>query len=894
MGGLSHLFDFNHCSMARKVLTQKRHGGGFEAPRNSLEFPVEASQSYTAVGDNTQYSYRDEWPVNTYQTEASMKKLINEEISKQTNTRHKAPSVVARLMGMDMLPIDSKPVTQQYEKKNEKQRISFFKHDQNTKVSGDQVHGNSNYFGQREFDSFQLNKDRDTNHQCVGIKVRKPKSREHPQEEELQKFKKEFQEWQAARFRECSNAVEPGRIPSQWLAQETLNREKFALHANSSRTTGGENPFEMNRNEVKSRSQDGGMLKHQGSRKEHFSSEPEGPYSLRSRTLSRDSELFPLMDSGPRLDMFSAPTRIVILRPGPERISDNEGSWVSSSGISEERGSIEDFLEEVKERLKYELQGKSKRGTSVRGGGIETPYREKPSEPKQIAQRIAKQVRENVTRDLGINLLRSESTRSSRSEIQHNGPGCPEFINKDTRRVLAERLRNVIKGETDLHVPTAATGGSNSAMLDKMRGRRGKSVGDLKPGGKLNCWDIMEDEPEMQTKSFRHGPDDVVMHHRDLSPRNLSRSLSAPVSGTSFGKLLLEDRHILTGAHIRRKHEAIESVTVDVRKHKKERFNFKEKVSSFKYSFTLRGRLFRRKIQLLEKPHKNESDSKKDITSELTGVMNFGERHENYTEVPPSPASVGSSVHEEVWRAAEHLSSASTPDISPLEDSTVPRVFKEISHNLNELRMQLLELEGDSLNETVIEEQTLEAEMELEDEAEAYIRDLLVASGVYESSSDKVLSRWDPFAKPISTEIFEEVEESYRKMMKDHEESEGDEGEIKVNRKLLLDLANEALSIILGPPVTMSRFRKKAIGPTPRPPLGRKLLDCVWVIVRAHLYPPTDKTCYSLDDMLARDLRSTPWSGLMNEEIDALGKDMESHIIGDLIKEIVKDIFQNR
>lgn len=858
MGGLPHLCDFNQGIMARKVITQKIQSGGLEAPRNSLELPVEISQSYFADGDNIPYSYevRSEWSENSYPSEASMKKLINEEMSKRPNNKRNGPSVVARLMGMDMLPLENKTVSQQAEKKNEKPRTSLQNKEHNKRGSIGHVHRNSNSSKQIKFD--EHNEDRDPNHQHVGLKSKKPKPREHPQEEELQKFKKEFEAWQAARFRECTKAVELDRIRSQLLAQKTLNLKKIALCENSSRSTRSEKkPVELKSHTVKERSPGGGELEHCGYGREHFSSEQKESYTLRSRTLSRD------------FDISSAPTKIVILRPGIDRISSMDESWVSSSGTSEERGSIEHFLEEVKQRLKYELQGKVQSGNRIRGGGIETPYSEKPSDPKQIAQRIAKQVRESVTRDFGRNLLRSESTRSYRSEIQYNEPGSPEFINRDTRRLLAERLRNVLKGETNLHNPT----------------------GPCSSSSKLSCSDIVEDEPEIQTRSFRRGSDDYSMHHRDLSPLNLVRSLSAPVPGTSFGKLLLEDRHILTGAHIRRKHEAVESVTGDLKKkRKKERFNFKEKVSSFKYSFILRGRLFSRKILSAEKPHKYECDSLKDITSGPTVVMNLRERHEgsreNSTEVPPSPASVCSSSHEELWRTADHLSSTSTSDLSPLDDS-MPQVFREISSNLTELRRQLNELDSGLPKETIIEEHTLEAEMELEDEAESYVRDLLVASGLYEGSSEKVLSRWDPFVKLISTQIFEEVEESYRNATK--KDREGSKRE-NVDHKLLLDLLNEALAIVLGPPVTVSRFRKKAMGPTRRPPRGRKLLRSVWDIICGHLYPPADKCLYSLDSMLARDLVSTPWSGLMNNDIDALGKEVESQITGDLIEEMVNDM----
>uniref|UniRef100_A0A5B7AQE4 DUF4378 domain-containing protein n=1 Tax=Davidia involucrata TaxID=16924 RepID=A0A5B7AQE4_DAVIN len=892
MGGLLHLFDFNQGSMAKKVLTHRRYVGGLEAPRNSLELPVETSQYYYAVEDNVPC---DEGSVriekNSHPTEASMKKLISEEISKGPNTRRNAPSIVARLMGMDMLPSDTKSVAQQIEKINEKPGTNFPKKERNKKGLVGHLNYNSNSSRQIEFGSFHHNEDRDPDRWSGSMKSKKPKPREHPQEEELQKFKKEFEAWQAARFRECSKVVELGSIPSQWLGQENLNKEMVAPYANSRRMTASEKPIELKGHTVKARLREGGGIQHQGYRKELFPAEQKESFSLRSRTLSRDFEQSLLMKSNQELDLSSAPTRIVILRPGPDRIGNNEESWASSSGTSEERGSIEDFLEEVKERLRWELQGKTpKRGTMVRGGGIETPYKEKPSDPKQIAQCIAKQVRESVTRDLGMNLLRSESTRSYRSEIQFNGPASPEFVNRDTRRLLSERLRNVIKSE-HLDIPNVASGSSRSSMFDNERGRLEQSGDILKDGNKVSYCNNVKDEPEMQTRSFRCGPDDDVLLRRELSPRNLVRSLSAPVSGTSFGKLLLEDRHILTGAHIRRKHEAIEKVTVDVKKRKKERFNLREKVSSFKYSFTLRGRLFGRKIQSANDSWNYERDYMKDIMSGPTVVMNFNDSHENSTEVPPSPASVCSSVHEELWRPADHLSPASTSDLPPLEDTTVPRVFREISSNLNKLRRQLNQLEGDGSEETLIEEQPFEAEIvELEDQAEAYVRDLLVASGLYDGSSDKSLSRWDPLAKPISNQVFEQVEESYRKMAKDNEGSIKDHGEKKVDHKVLLDLLNEALSIVLGPPVTMSRFRKKAISHMPRPPHGSKLLDHVWEIIRTHLYPPTDKSYYLLDSMVARDLGSAPWSGLMNDDVDALGKEMESQIIRDLIEEIVKDL----
>lgn len=55
---------------------------------------------------------------------------------------------------------------------------------------------------------------------------------------------------------------------------------------------------------------------------------------------------------------------------------------------------------------------------------------------------------------------------------------------------------------------------------------------------------------------------------------------------------------------------------------------------------------------------------------------------ENSTEVPPSPASVCSSAHDEFARPGDHPSPVSTLDVPLIEDHHVPQVFKEISSNL--------------------------------------------------------------------------------------------------------------------------------------------------------------------------------------------------------------------
>ena len=79
--------------------------------------------------------------------------------------------------------------------------------------------------------------------------------------------------------------------------------------------------------------------------------------------------------------------------------------------------------------------------------------------------------------------------------------------------------------------------------------------------------------------------------------------------------------------------------------------------------------------------------------------------------------------------------------------------------------------------------------------------------------------RFNPFAKPIGNSVYEEVEESHKKLVKENDEScIKDQNESKLDHKVLLDLLNEALPVVLGPPLTLSRFRRKLSNTSMLPP----------------------------------------------------------------------------
>ncbi|XP_075498328.1 LOW QUALITY PROTEIN: uncharacterized protein LOC142536837 [Primulina tabacum] len=861
--------------MARKVVSHQRHVGGLEAPRNSLELPVETSYGVCAANDNILYAYKvkkGSSDKNCHPSEAPIKKLISEEIAEKQKMKKNSPSIVARLMGVDMLPFDSKAAGTLVEVKNRTLEGKLLGKERSEKGSVPHVLPASNPSQQLEFGSFNHHIDSYSDTCGTRVKLNKPKPREHPQEEELKRFKKEFEAWQAARFRECSKVVEYSSDATQLIARADLNREKTYCYANSKRNETSDRPKEPKDLAVLAGPHETLALQNCKMKGKYYPAEEKE--SLYSNTMSQTEICASqMMNSDLSLDMVSAPTKIVILQPAPRRLGLFEDSWNNTPSTSEERGSIEDFLEEVKERLKNELQGKSsKKRTTARGGEVETPYWGKPSEPKQIAQRIAQQVREGVTKELGVNLHRSESTRSYRSEIQFNGTGSPEFINRDTRRFLTERLTNVLKGETRQEI----------SLFVPDRSKRSVSGND-----KMSYSDSFSNELETQSVSFRRELDDSGVQHKQKSPRNLVRSLSAPVSGTSFGKLLLEDRHILTGAQIRRKHEVFEKASLTTKKKKKDRFNIKQKVSNFKYSLTLKGRLFRRRVKSISEPNKKHNHLLNDITSGPTVVMNFCETRENFTEVPPSPASVCSSIHEECWGPTDYLSTTPSSGVHQLEESEMPQVFKEINSNLNELRIRLNQLEGSFPEETINDQQPREVEVDIEDPDEAFVRDLLVAADLYDGSHSRSLSKWDPLGKSISYQVFEEVEDSYRRQTtKDKEICTKYHGE-KLSHKMILDLLNEVLPTILKQPLNVSRYIEKATGFLHKAPRGKKLLCCLWKIIQESLHPADDESYYSLDNLLARDLQSKPWSCLMDDDINVISREIESQITKDMIDEMI-------
>lgn len=886
MGGISRFFDLSQANASLKLLGRKQQDDGFEAPRNSLELSAESSQEYYPLHEDIPYSYQMKNPsVKTYvyPSDSAMKTLIDEELSNRSINSRSAPSVVARLMGMDTMPSEVRPVVHAKECREESLRNNVPRKEPIDLYSDHQISLGSKPFKQLKKEILPYTKI-DSSQQIRNFSSTKPQQREHPQEELLQRFKKDFEAWQTSKVWEHTRTIDvDSKVrevkDNKTIAQEILNKEKLARYADAKRNS-AQDSFQKSYTSTtipELATWQGSGFKKEAYTSKQLTSKDQMP--LVKNVETTDSVHLPVAKLDQSLDRSLSSSRIVILRPSSEGDNEIDGSTVGSSKRLYKEGSMEEFLEEVKERLKQEIQGK----TRIRGIETETYITEKSTDPKQIARHIAKQIRESATTDVGPKILRSESTRSYRNEAV---PDYPELISRDTRKLLSDRLKNVLKNKTKEDAPLNSDGRSKASLIAK-EGVRLRPMYDLSEmGKKVGYREDKKSLSQLKTKSYKSDHERSGSFGTDTtSPRNLIRSLSAPVSGTAFERLLLEDQHVLTGAHIRRKQELSEHASEEMIKTKKDGFNLKDRVSSLRHNFSLKAKLFRKKIQVHELAAIDYDYMKNNVTTPSV-IMNLGTPQDNYTEVPPSPASVCSSSFDDFFRPG-HPSPDSPLKVPYVEDLPSLQVTGEFD-SFPEPKSFSEELASDEPEVTTAVESYEDETCEI-GHPEAYARKVLVTAGLYQAQAfNQAFSTLDALTRPMSKWVFEKVEEVYNNNGNPDEEGSSpscvDTG---LSRKMFFDLMNEALPRILRPPATHVTFKKWVVCPVPIPH-GRQLLSDLMHQIRKYIDQQPDDS-HSPDSKMAWDLKMNPWPSIPYEEIEL--RDIECSILRDLINELVLDMF---
>ncbi|KAM0949888.1 hypothetical protein DsansV1_C05g0057601 [Dioscorea sansibarensis] len=516
--------DFNQASTSRKLFGHKKHNDGLEAPRNSLEFPTKSSQIYHKHPEDIPVKQQSSKTICCPNQPTMKKSATNSNMSNRMQNRRNAPSVVARLMGIDTLSSDK--------------NFSF------SKVSVDKKLISSTHdISLRSLAPFHSTLDSDQSNN--GMKTTKPHFREHPQEELLQRFKKEFQAWQASKSLDRNLLL---LKDNQSLAQENLNRLKMVGYVEAKRSTVPDKPMKSRINP--------------STRNKMFDDQQRVAFQCEVHT-NKHFRANVEQEMRHRRDRYLA---------------------VTNSEFIGEKGNMENFLQEVKERIRLEIQGKTRNTSTARG------ICENSNDGKNIARHIAKQIKESVTRKMDSTLTRSESTRSCGSKIQPRALDSSEFINSE---LINDRPKNVLKNRANVRNSVRQIT-ELSKTTTKLRNREEKRSGDESKTCSLGC--------KMEINSAV----------------NLVRSYSSPARGLS---------------RIDKKQEISEQNSPKVRKCKKEGFSIKGKVTNL--NLALKSRFFTKK-----KPASRiVIKSLNPIFAEPSVVKNHGIVKDNHTEVPPSPVS---------------------------------------------------------------------------------------------------------------------------------------------------------------------------------------------------------------------------------------------------------------
>ncbi|URD98227.1 hypothetical protein MUK42_29971 [Musa troglodytarum] len=877
MVGILQFFDFGQGRSSHKLPLLSRRNDGLEAPRNSLEFPMEAYQSFQVANEDIPYSHRYSNKDGVCQNGAHMKELIDDEMSKRTKDRCNGPSVVARLMGMDALPSDIKPVIHAKDlndmKKPRKELTSISSNQQASLILKTMRQSNEFFSYQIEQDFDQHTKDHDMD---------KPQPREHPQEELLQKFKKEFEAWQASKAWERSVTLELGNDLQKEKHINTSPQEILNSFVDAKRSSFVKKTTEFEHHVPSAR------LNTHWEQEDLLSSEAfvskHSETGLTKDNFFRDNARSKSPKSDHEMEISTLPRRIVILRPGYEMNDYTEESCLCSPVMLQKGKNMHDFLEQVKERLITEIEGKPRLETTTIWTQSEAFASERLSDYKQIVPKTVKGLSESISIGNKTPLMQSRSTKSYKNKVQFSGWCSPEFIHQDTKKLLSERLKNVQKDDTDIMDPLISSGG----LITSISSKEAEKFNSMQYFSKKSSKTVASWEEKKflnESKSFRHDQGQAF-DVGDESLRNLFRSFSAPVSRTAFGKLLLEDKNATAAVHICRKHEASENDLMEARKKKKDGFNIKNRVSNLKQNFTLKGKLFGKRIQLMDESSEDEFLFMKDAETSPF-VMNFGFQQENSTEVPPSPASVCSSTHDEICRPYY------PSPVSPLEalfheDHPSLPASGEPNSNIPESDLPE-EVDYDRSEQTTDELKPSEDELpEIEGNTKAYIRDILITCGLFERNHfDQCLWEWNTPRKPIPILVFDEVEETYQRNDKLKSRTtlicEGED--VGFSHRILFDLLNEALLSVVQNSKPGSTVKKWFPGPG-RVPQGDQLLDSLWHLIQVYINPPVDES-HPLESLVAQEMNQTSWSGMLHEDVDIISVEIELLIVENLIDELV-------
>ncbi|CAL5050270.1 unnamed protein product [Urochloa decumbens] len=459
------------------------------------------------------------------------------------------------------------------------------------------------------------------------------------------------------------------------------------------------------------------------------------------------------------------------------------------------------------------------------------------AEPKQITRVIAKQTKETVTKDLSKRLSRSESFRAFRSDRKRK-----EATTTTKLQASPEHVRILTRKDDD------EKSMSSCSITSRERVRSLADVVSPSPSG----FDIGFGEQSFRSECpIRHKDDSLS------SARALLRSFSAPESSFSlFGD----------GSARSSTHEASQGHDAAMTSTNSTAFGF---IRGLRNSFSLRRNLFRKTSLGLGEARPQMAIGTAPLSPETFNLFKVAQA--NLTELPPSPVS----PLEVVGHSCRHLFS----DLNCTFPELSPKCLSEFEAPASELSYKT-----DITLETACNQD------------KAYIREVLVAAGLYDDGSldNKANARVDSMARPICDDTFEEVEDIYYYRGNYCDDAIGmysGTGGNAADHRMLFDLANEALQSLVQAAKPGSSLQQWVIDST-GVSRGRRLVDDVWQQVQT-LRNPQMQEMQTIDSMVAYEIRKSWWAEVLYEDVYVVGRKVERAIFDELIEDLLVETFHS-
>eukprot|EP00252_Welwitschia_mirabilis_P000800 TRINITY_DN10774_c0_g1_i4.p1 TRINITY_DN10774_c0_g1~~TRINITY_DN10774_c0_g1_i4.p1 ORF type:complete len:1011 (-),score=200.62 TRINITY_DN10774_c0_g1_i4:412-3444(-) len=628
----------------------------------------------------------------------------------------------------------------------------------------------------------------------------------------------------------------------------------------------------------------------------------------------------------------SHPTRIVVLKPGPDSFQNGRHALSKASSFRAQTGpktmnegeklTTRRFLEEIRERLRSGLKESNNQSFNFTKDNISAQSNDGPKNPKEIAKEIARQVRESVTRDLTRNYSKTDPTQKTNRDhaislhgsgksigngdrswasdhyLTHTSPMSSEsMINKEAKKRLSERLKlTYVNGKEHQSRRHADTLGKMLALREDANSKRQPK----KPEHHINGSALSANYGFRST---------VVDSELDPGFKDHTHETDKQSKPTEWKTIRETDAPLNTDCEIKEVHTIREEregeqedVKVVMYEQGHEEFMDAEKIKGSSCISTSNS------LEFSPSAQKNLLTF---IDTSFSGnEVNLEEGQSTSSTCSSSPKQVPCVDRKSLVtdsEKAEHSSPVSVLD-SPFqrEENLSPPCFKEINTDLQEndgldsdtnecpqadttrcsspsSAVSLLSRSSFCIKDVDFDSLPLD-DLQCPHEriwALQYLRMILVTSGF---SRGVFFVSWHSPYQPLDPSLCNEMERFL-----DIDGNDADTYHTKWDHILLFDCINEVLFKILGPFLNHRPWAKDKIMESRRMPSSKQLLKETWAEISYHLDTEWQGNNI-LEIIVARDFnKERPWLDLRNDT-EAIGCEIEKNLTNVLIEELICDL----